>query len=86
MPASWALPRLRDGPWYSFGSGDMLEVAHMGIHVAQMTLAARALPTAFDAVTANAATILGLEGYGLAPGCHADSGAAGGRSLRGEIA
>jgi len=24
-------------PWYSFGSGDMLEVAHLGIHVCQMT-------------------------------------------------
>src|SRR5215469_4893257 len=24
-------------PWYSFGSADMLEVAHMAIHVAQMT-------------------------------------------------
>jgi len=24
-------------PWYSFGSHDMLEVAHMGLHVAQMT-------------------------------------------------
>jgi cytosine deaminase len=24
-------------PWYGMGSGDMLEVAHMGLHVAQMT-------------------------------------------------
>ncbi|HKB55532.1 MAG TPA: cytosine deaminase, partial [Ramlibacter sp.] len=24
-------------PWYAMGSGDMLEVAHMGLHVAQMT-------------------------------------------------
>ena len=24
-------------PWYSLGSGDMLEVAAMGLHVAQMT-------------------------------------------------
>ena len=24
-------------PWYSLGCGDMLEVAHMGLHVAQMT-------------------------------------------------
>lgn len=24
-------------PWYSLGAGDMLEVAHMGLHVAQMT-------------------------------------------------
>ena len=26
----------------------------------------------FDAVTINAARILGLDGYGIAPGCHAD--------------
>ncbi len=26
----------------------------------------------FDAVTVNAAEIMGLEGYGIAPGCHAD--------------
>ena len=24
-------------PWYPLGSADMLEVAHMGLHVAQMT-------------------------------------------------
>ena len=58
-------------PWYSFGSGDMLEVAHMGIHVAQMT-SQQGIAAAFDAVTTHPAAILGLEGYGLAPGCHAD--------------
>jgi len=26
----------------------------------------------FDAVTVNPARLLGLEGYGIAPGCHAD--------------
>jgi cytosine deaminase len=58
-------------PWYSLGSGDMLEVAHMGLHVAQMTSQA-AMRQCFDAVTANPARVLGLEGYGLAAGCHAD--------------
>ncbi|HLX00735.1 MAG TPA: amidohydrolase family protein [Trinickia sp.] len=58
-------------PWYSLGSADMLEVAHMGLHVAQMT-GVEALCASFDAVTANAARILGLEGYGIAPGCYAD--------------
>ncbi|RDU97923.1 amidohydrolase family protein [Trinickia dinghuensis] len=58
-------------PWYSLGSADMLEVAHMGLHVAQMT-GVDAMRAAFDAVTANAARILGLEGYGIAPGCRAD--------------
>jgi len=58
-------------PWYSLGSADMLEVAHMGLHVAQMTGQA-AMRACFDAVTTTPARILGLEGYGLAPGCHAD--------------
>ncbi len=58
-------------PWYSLGSADMLEVAHMGLHVAQMT-GQEAMLQCFMAVTENPARILGLEGYGLAPGCHAD--------------
>jgi cytosine deaminase len=58
-------------PWYSMGSGDMLEVAHMGLHVAQMTSQTH-MRACFDAVTANSAKILGLEGYGLEVGCNAD--------------
>ena len=58
-------------PWYSLGSGDMLEVAHMGLHVAQMT-GQEAMHACFTAVTEAPARILGLEGYGLQPGCHAD--------------
>jgi len=58
-------------PWYSLGSHDMLEVAHMGLHVGQMTCTAEML-SCFDAVTRNAAKVMGLEGYGLEPGCHAD--------------
>jgi cytosine deaminase len=58
-------------PWYSLGSGDMLEVAHMGLHVAQMTGQA-AMRQCFEAVTTTPAGILGLDGYGIAPGCHAD--------------
>ncbi|MBP6494811.1 MAG: amidohydrolase family protein, partial [Rhodoferax sp.] len=58
-------------PWYSLGSGDMLEVASMGLHVAQMT-SQTAMRQCFDAVTINAAKILQLPAYGLAPGCHAD--------------
>lgn len=58
-------------PWYSLGSGDMLEVAHMGLHVAQMTSQA-AMRQCFDAVTTTPARILGLEGYGLDMGCRAD--------------
>jgi len=58
-------------PWYSLGSHDMLEVAHMGLHVGQMTGTAE-MRSCFDAVTVNAARVLSLEGYGIEPGCHAD--------------
>ena len=58
-------------PWYGLGSGDMLEVAHMGLHVAQMT-AQDAMRQCFAAVTETPARILGLEDYGIAPGCKAD--------------
>ena len=58
-------------PWYSLGSADMLEVAHMGLHVAQMTSQAQ-MRACFDAVTVNSAQVLGLEGYGIAVGNRAD--------------
>ena len=58
-------------PWYSFGSHDMLEVAHMGLHVAQMT-GVEQMQQIFAAVTTNGAKVLGLEDYGLEPGCRAD--------------
>jgi cytosine deaminase len=58
-------------PWYSLGSADMLEVAHMGLHVAQMT-GQEAMRACFAAVTQTPAAILGLEGYGIEPGCNAD--------------
>ncbi|MDM0013195.1 amidohydrolase family protein [Variovorax sp. J22P168] len=57
-------------PWYGMGSGDMLEVAHMGLHVAQMTSQA-GIRQCFDAVTVNAAKVFGLENYGLEAGCDA---------------
>ena len=58
-------------PWYGLGSGDMLEVAHMGLHVAQMT-GQDAMRACFAAVTETPAQILGLADYGIAPGCRAD--------------
>ena len=58
-------------PWYSLGSGDMLEVAHMALHVGQMT-SREAMTWCLEAVTTNPARIMGLEGYGIAPGCNAD--------------
>ena len=58
-------------PWYPLGSADLLEVAHMGLHVAQMT-SREGMRQCFEAVTTNPARVLGLEGYGLAPGNAAD--------------
>jgi cytosine deaminase len=58
-------------PWYSLGSHDMIEVAHMGLHVGQMT-GTTEMRRCFDAVTSNGAAVLELEGYGIAPGCRAD--------------
>ncbi|MDD9731797.1 cytosine deaminase [Mameliella sp. AT18] len=53
-------------PWYPLGSGDMLEVAHMGLHVALMT-APDQMRAAFQMVTETPAQVLGLD-FGLAPG------------------
>lgn len=58
-------------PWYSLGSHDMLEVAHMGLHVGQLTGTAE-MRRCFEAVTVNGAKALNLEGYGIAPGTNAD--------------
>ena len=58
-------------PWYPLGSHDMLDVAHMALHVAQMT-GQNEMESCFDAVTTNPAKILGLENYGLEKGCKAD--------------
>lgn len=58
-------------PWYALGSHDMLEVAHMGLHVAHMT-GVDEMRACFDAVTCNGARTLGLDAYGLEPGCNAD--------------
>ena len=43
--------------WYGMGSSDMLEVARMSLHVAQMT-SQKGMCACFDAVTANAAKVL----------------------------
>ena len=54
-------------PWYSLGTADMLDVAFMGLHVAQMTSPAD-MRRCFEMVTSVNAAIMGLEGYGLAVG------------------
>lgn len=58
-------------PWYSMGSADMLEVAHMGVHVAQMG-GIEEKKQIFNAITTNSAKTMGLENYGLEVGCNAD--------------
>jgi cytosine deaminase len=49
----------------------MLDVAHMGLHVGQLT-SREAMRFCFEAVTTNAARVMNLDGYGLAVGCNAD--------------
>lgn len=58
-------------PWYSMGSGDMLEVAAMGLHACQMTSRVQ-MRQCFEAVTTNAAKVMGIESYGVAVGCSAN--------------
>lgn len=58
-------------PWYSLGGADMLDVAHMGLHVAQLS-SREAMRFCFEAVTTNPAKVMQLEGYGLAVGNNAD--------------
>ncbi|MBK7989679.1 MAG: amidohydrolase family protein [Comamonadaceae bacterium] len=54
-------------PWYSLGQADMLDVAFMGLHVAQMT-SQKGMRQCYDAVTTHAGKVMHLPGYGLAPG------------------
>ena len=58
-------------PWYSLGKADMLDVAHMGLHVGQMSSRID-MDWCFDAITTNSAKILGLDSYGIKKGCRAD--------------
>jgi len=54
-------------PWYSLGTGDMLDVAFMGLHVAQMS-SPEEMARCFRMVTETNAAILGLDDLGLAVG------------------
>ncbi|MEO0567134.1 MAG: amidohydrolase family protein [Pseudomonadota bacterium] len=58
-------------PWYSLGNADMLDVAFMGLHVAQLS-SRDDMRWCFEAVTTNSAKIMGIEGYGLTKGCKAN--------------
>ena len=73
-------------PWYSLGGADMLDVAHMGLHVAQLT-SREAMRFCFEAVTTNAAqrhAARRLRPRGRQQRRH--GGAAGARSDRGDPA
>lgn len=54
-------------PWYSLGTADMLDVAFMGLHVAQMSHPDE-MRACFDMVTTTSAAIMGLADYGLETG------------------
>jgi cytosine deaminase len=54
-------------PWYSLGSGDMLEVASMAVHASQLTSIDQ-MQQCFEAVTSVPAGILGLDPNALQPG------------------
>ncbi len=69
IPVAFGQDCVRD-PWYALGTADMLDVAFMGLHVAQMTHPAE-MRRCFDLVTSEPARILGLRGYGLEKGCTA---------------
>ncbi len=57
-------------PWYPLGTADMLDVAFMGLHVAQMTSPVE-MRRCFDMVTTENARIMGLDHLGLRVGARA---------------
>lgn len=57
-------------PWYSLGTADMLDVAFMGMHVAQMS-APHEMARCFDMITNQNAAIMGLDDYGIEIGANA---------------
>lgn len=59
-------------PWYSMGTGNMLQPAHMGVHVCQMTGRSQVM-ACYDMITKNAARTLNIEeNYGIEKGKPAD--------------
>lgn len=57
--------------FYPLGSADMLQVANVTAHAAQMSLP-HEIKRVYDMITTDAATIMGLSDYGLAVGKKAD--------------
>ena len=59
-------------PWYSLGTGSMLDVAHMGVHICHMT-GREEVDACYQMVTDNGAKTLNLQDkYGLEVGKPAD--------------
>jgi cytosine deaminase len=59
-------------PWYALGTGNMLDAAHMAVHVCQM-IGRDEIDACYDMVTFNGAKTLGLgKAYGVAEGREAN--------------
>jgi cytosine/creatinine deaminase len=54
-------------PWYSLGTGNMLDVAHMGVHVCQMTGLSE-INACYEMVTSKGAKTLNIDDYGVEVG------------------
>jgi cytosine deaminase len=54
-------------PWYIFGTGNMLDVAYLAVHVSQMT-GLKEIDACFEMVTSNGARSLHIFDYGLTVG------------------
>jgi cytosine deaminase len=54
-------------PWYPLGTGNLLQVLHMGMHVTQM-MGYDQLNNGLDLITTNSARTLGLNDYGIDQG------------------
>ncbi|WP_417806896.1 amidohydrolase family protein [Thioclava sp.] len=66
IPVGWGQDCVLD-PWYSLGTADMLDVAFMGLHVAQMSHPDE-MARCFTMVTQTNAQIIGLQDFGLHKG------------------
>ncbi|UUR72965.1 cytosine deaminase [Enterobacter asburiae] len=54
-------------PWYPLGTGNMLQVLHMGLHVCQM-MGYPQIDRGLNLITHNSARTFGLSDYGIATG------------------
>ena len=54
-------------PWYPLGTGNMLQVLHMGLHVCQM-MGYEQINQSLDLITHNSARTLGIAEYGIEEG------------------